>query len=150
MYIISIVVLIVVLSLMMSFSNPGILLYMIDLPSIIILIIVSIPLLFASGLMKDFLKSFSIVLERNKEISLIQLKKSMEAVGMAIQTNFYAGGFIAIISIIIVLKDLNSLDYLGPNLVVAILPLMYAFAINIVLISIKYKLKLKILQFTQE
>lgn len=150
MYIISILALIVALVVMLSFSSSGILLYMIDLPSLIILIIITIPLLFASGLIKDFIKSFLVVHTKNKEISLIQLKKAFEAVSMAIQANFYAGGFIAIVSIIIVLKDLNSLEYLGPNLVVAILPLMYAFAINIVLISIKYKLKLKILQFTQE
>lgn len=150
MYIISILALVVVIVLMALFSGLGIITYLIDLPSIILLVLITFPILLSTGLLKDFGKAFNLVLVKSKDISLVQLKKSLEAISLAIKTNFYASGFITIFAFIQVVNAQVSLDRLGPNLAVAILPLAYAFAINIILISIKYKLKLMILNFTQD
>lgn len=153
MYIISILALVVVIVLLALISGPGMIGFFYDFPTIILMILITFPILFASGLLKDFGKAFSIVLIKNKETSLHQLKKSVEAVSLAIKTIFYAGGFITIwgfIQVLIILDDLPSLGAVGGNFAVAILASAYAFAINIILISIKYKLKLLILNFTQD
>ncbi len=150
MYIIPFILLILSV-ILLSFGAGGLsLLYFVDSLSIVILIVICIPVLAASGLLKDFLKAFQITSFNKKETSLVQLKRSVEGVSLAIKTNIYAGAFFTIVGFIQVMHLLTSPSEIGPNLSVAILTLLYAISANIILLSIKYRLKLMIIEYTEE
>lgn len=149
MYIITILTLIIFLAYNLSISSSPVgLATIIDPPSLVMILLIVLPILFATGLFKDFIKSFTIVATK-KEVPLLQLKRSLEAVSIAIKASIYTGVLGFMFGIIIGLKTLDDLSALGPNLIAALCPLLYACMIAIVLMAIKYKLKVMILEFTK-
>lgn len=149
MYIISIlaVILLVVLSMGMTEFGLAGLIYVIDMPSLLFLIVIIVPILCATGLIKDFGKAFVIV-SKKTDASLIQMKRSLEAVSLTISVSMVTGILAMLLGVIIVLGQLSDYSMLGPSLAVAVITFVYACMLSIVLLSVKYKLKVKILEFT--
>lgn len=150
MYIISLFVLIIAVVILTVFAGAGSIIYLVDLPSLGLLLFITIPILVASGLFPDFMKAFRLVMEKKKEVSLIQLKKSMEGVSLAIKMNFYAGGFLSLYGFIQIMISMDGMEQVGKQLAMSTLAFLYAIAINMILISVRYKLKGMILDFTLE
>ncbi|MBQ1547054.1 MAG: hypothetical protein IIZ61_01540 [Lachnospiraceae bacterium] len=117
----------------MDRSISGLALY-IDIPSIIFILIVLIPGLIIMGEWKNFIKSFSVGI---KEFSLLELKDIVIAVSAA-QKLTILGALIAIItSIVLVLKNLDDLQMLGPCLAVCCLSGLYAAVIEFFLLPLR-------------
>ena len=150
MYIISLFVLVVAFIILTFFGGTGSVVYFIDLPSLLILLLITIPILVSTGLFKDFMKSFQLVMEKKKVVSLIQLKKSMEGVSFTIKMNFYVGALLSLYGFVQVMVNFDGLEQIAPRLAISMLAFLYAIAINIILLSIKYKLRAMILDFTQD
>lgn len=134
---------------MTVFSGLGIL-TLIDFPSIILLIIINIPILISARLLKDFNNAFALTLSKKKAGSLMEIKRAIEAVTLSMKSLFYSGLFIFFMALIIILKNLSSPETLGPSLAVAILSFIYAIVLNLIMLPIKSKLNLLLIEFMQE
>jgi len=95
---------------MVSFTSMGVggLVYFIDMPSLIILLLICIPILLASNLWKDFNNAFRIVLGKGKERTLLEIKRAVEAVNLVMKTLLYGGFFAFFFTIPIILHAVTS------------------------------------------
>ena len=106
----------------------------IDMPSLLIILLITIPSLCISGLGKDFLRAFSI---GKKPYPLRQLKRSMEAVEMVQKLILCASGFSAVVATVMILSRLDDPAVIGPNLAVVILSVFYMIILEVLLLPLK-------------
>ena len=92
-----------------SFSN------FIDVPTMVILLIFTVPVLFASGMAEDFAMAFQM---GKKQCSLVQMKKTLEAVKLLQRLVLCGAGFTTMISLLFILHMLDETAAFGPNLAV--------------------------------
>lgn len=108
--------------------------WFVDLPSIILIIIVLIPGLLIMGVWKDFVKSFSVGI---KPYTLLELKNIIGAVAAAQKMTIFAALFAIIISGVLVLGNIEDLSVIGPNLAVCFLAGLYAVIIEFFLLPLR-------------
>ncbi len=147
MYFISILAIIAVTLIASGSSNPE---AIIDAPSLVIVLLICIPMLISSGLLKDFNNAFRIALNRKKESGLTEIKRAIEAISLTIHTLFYSAFFLFAISLIAILKNLSDPAMLGPSLAVAFLTCIYSLALALVLLPIKSILTVRTIEFMQQ
>lgn len=109
-------------------------LWFVDIPSFLLIIIVLIPGLLIMGVWKDFIKSFSVGI---KPYSLLELKNIIGAVDAAQKMTVFAALFAIIISAVIVLGYIANLSILGPSLAVCFLAGLYAVIIEFFLLPLR-------------
>lgn len=107
---------------------------LLDLPSFLLIMFFTLPVLFVSGLWRDFLKAFSI---NKKKYSIAQLRRCLEAIMITQKLVLISSFFSAFISIITVLKKLDDPMYIGPNIAVICLSGFYAVIIEFLLLPLK-------------
>lgn len=139
MYLLSILTVIVVMGLMVFLSQASIVFFL-DIPSLLFLVVLLIPILISAGVLKDFNNAFRIVMEKDSKATIAQINRSITAVELAGKTLLAGSGFIAICALIIMLFKLDSPEQLGPNLAVAMLTLLYGLIGNLLLLPLKAKL----------
>lgn len=122
----------------------------IDLPSLLIILLICIPLLISSGLFKDFNNAFRIALNKKAEYSLIEIKRAIEAVSLTIKTLLCAGIFLFTASLLQILKILSDPVELGPTIAVSLLTLIYTLIFALMLLPIKSILNIRIIEFMPE
>lgn len=140
-----------------------------DTWSFAMLIILCVPILIGSGLFKDFNNAFRLAVkikakteteetevkqETKKkgktEASLPEVKHAIEAVSLVRKVLIAGGTFIVLLSLIAIFAYLNPEYYesgmhvVGINTAVALLPLVYAFAVDIFLLPIESRLKVRL------
>ena len=153
MYLISIIAIILLISLGLVYSmglSSMTIAYLIDFPTLILLLIVCIPFLVASGLVKDFNNAFSIALSRKKNVSLNELKRATEAVTLAIKTLLGSGFLIFLMSMITILHRLDTPESLGPHISVALIAFIYACVFALPLLPLRSILNLRIMEYMDE
>lgn len=151
MYILEIAAVIVSALLMSATSKAGLggLGHYFDLVSLLTLLVLCVPILISSHLFKDFHKAFSLVLGKKKESSLTEIKRALEAVDLVMKIFLYGGGFIFLFACIIILRDVENIQLWGMNFATATLSLLYALTVNILLLPLKSRLKIKMMEFMQ-
>lgn len=152
MYFIAFFAIILLAVFMVSFTATGIggLVYFIDMPSLVILLLICIPILLASNMWKDFHHALQIVFGKEKEYTLLELKRAAEAVTLVMKTLLYGGFFAFFFSIPILLHGLMDVSKLGPSLAVAVLTVVYALALELLLLPIQARLKIKMAEFMEK
>lgn len=121
-----------------------------DFNSFLVLLLITFPILISSGLLKDFQNSFRLVIGKKKGGSLTEIKKAKEAVDLVGKTLLYVGAFIAMFSMVIILGNIDDPNALGPSIAITVLSLLYALAINLILLPLKSKLKMMLIEFMHE
>lgn len=109
-------------------------LWYLDLPSLLLLLLVLIPGLFIMGEWKNFIASFSVGI---KDFSLLELKNIIGAVDAAQKLTIYGALFSIIISAVLVMGRLDTPSTIGPNLAVCFLSGLYAVFIEFFLLPLK-------------
>lgn len=112
----------------------------IDVPSIVLIVGFTIPIVMASGLLGDFLKSFKVMSEKENSFTALELKRMLIANKLAITLVLLSGLMGSIIGGIGILSHLDSLQ-IGPSLAMAVLTLFYALVLTVVLVPIQAKIK---------
>ncbi|MGB4659627.1 MAG: hypothetical protein WBI07_10625 [Mobilitalea sp.] len=112
-----------------------------DIPTLIVLISLFIPMMFASGLFADFIRAFNIIATKSKEYTMIELKKSLTAIQLAIKLILASGLLLSIIGVVAVLSQLADPSKIGPSLAVVILSVLYTLFTIILLLPIEYCIK---------
>lgn len=109
-----------------------------DLPAMILILLLVVPMLVISGSGRDFLNAFSI---GKKEYSIRSLKRSLEAVQLVQKLILYSSIISCIMAIVTILTCLEDPATLGPCLAVAVLIIFYAAILELFLIPVKAKVQ---------
>ena len=149
MYFISIVA-VVCISGFLLMLGQGSVVWLIDMPSLIVILLFDITMLFSAGLVKDFNNAFRMVLRTGKDESVTEMKRAIEAVGLVRKTTLSAGVFSMIFGLIMAMGQLGNPELLGPNLAVASLTLLYALAFILILLPLESRLRMKLQNLLQD
>jgi hypothetical protein len=107
--------------------------WFIDLPSLLFIVLILFPGLLIMGAWKDFIKAFSVGI---KPFSLLQLKNIIEAVDAAQKLTICGALFAIIISGVLIIGRLDP-STMGPNLAVCFLTGFYAVIIEFLLLPLR-------------
>ena len=140
MYILSIIAVIAVI-ILSGWYNQGLWGYLIDTPSFLLILILWIPIMLSSGLFGDFGKKI-------KKCS--ELKRAEEAVTLAIKTLLASGALIAAVPLITYLRNITDVAKIGPSIIVTILPMVYTIGFSIILLPLRSRIRVKIIEFMVE
>lgn len=124
--------------------------YYLDPISILLLGLICLALLLASGMLKDFNNAFRYVLKKESKATLSQLKRALEAVCFIMKGISYIAAFIVAFCIIFLLYSMADPSTLGPIVSMDLLIILYGMIINLVLLVIKSRLKLKIMEYISD
>lgn len=117
--------------------------YLIDLPSLFLIVLFVVPGLVASGLWKDLLRAFSV---GRKEYSVIQLQRMVESISMTEKLAACSCCFAVIIAAVMILASVDKLELLGPNMAVVLISILYYAMIEFFLVPLKSNIKIEILE----
>lgn len=121
-------------NLMMGSWGLSALSWFLDIPSLLVIAMVLIPGLIIMGEWKDFIRAFSVGINR---YSLLELKNIIGAVAAAQKLTLYGALFAIIISGILVMGSLDTPSTIGPNLAVCFLSGFYAVILEFLLLPLK-------------
>ena len=108
--------------------------FLLDLPSILLILMMVAPALLVSGMGKDFLRAFSV---GKKDYTLRELERSLEAVSTVQKIIFCAAAISGMIALVTILYQISDISYLGPCMAVAGLVVLYAAILEFFLIPVK-------------
>ena len=125
------------------------LVHMGDLFTLLVILLVVITILAATGLHKDFIHAFQLALSKKAHASMAQLKRAKEAVDLTLRSIIGSGVMITSISIVQSLFLAES-SALPANLGVSTLGIVYASCLYLLLLPIRAKLEVKIMEYMEE
>jgi flagellar motor component MotA len=105
----------------------------IDIPTLAIILLFSIPAMLCSGMWKDFIHAFS---AGKKAYTVSELKRSEKAVSMMQKFVFIGGFFCAFVSLIVCLSQLDNYQAIGKNIAVICISGLYTAVIEFLLIPV--------------
>ena len=118
----------------------GNIIWYLDSPSLLLITILMLILLFMCGLTKDFFRGIVIFFGKNMTMEADEARRTLAAFKLVL-IGLPIGGFTAsLIAFVAILGKLNDISKLGPNLAVAILTLLYSLIIELLLLPIAAKL----------
>ncbi len=123
-------------------GKTGVLIYMFDVVTLLILLVLALPALFANGLAGDFVRLF--FKSKNRKECLGDLKKSLLAVQL-LQKQFIYGALMTIaLEIVVVLQYSLEPEILGDNLSVVAVTAFYLGIFELLLMPIKVAVEKRI------
>lgn len=122
--------------------------YLLDFPSLIIVLIFTVPVLFKGGVWKDFVRAWKL-LRKDYTCHLGELRRTLDVVEMMQKQLVYAGIICVLMSLITILGQLSSPEHLGPNLAVAILTLLYTMILEMLLLPLQLEVKRRIIDYME-
>lgn len=128
--------------------NMRLLVYLIDFPSLIIILVFTAPVLFGNGMWKDFKRAFSL-LRKKYTCHLSELKRTLDVVEMMQRQLIYAGIIGMLLSFIHLMRMLSDPASIGPNLSVAILTMFYALLLEMLLLPLQFEVKRRIIDYME-
>lgn len=127
-----------ILTLILIFSPMAI---VIDFPSLIVILGITIPVLLLSGLFKDFIKSFRLLTLSENPFSKIELKKMQASIKLTIKLLGFSGILAAFVGIIASLNGFTDMAILFSNLAISLIAPLYSLLFIIILLPIEAKIK---------
>lgn len=126
--------------LMTAWMCAGNIIWYMDSPSLLLITILILILLFMCGLTKDFFRGIAFFFGKDKTMEAEELRRTLAAFKLVL-VGLPIGGFAAsLIAFVAILGKMNDISSLGPNLAVAILTLLYSLVIELLLLPIAAKL----------
>lgn len=151
MYILSIIGLILVVLIvecsLWGLENSFVML--IDFPSFVLLMIIGVTILLAAGMGKDFLAAFHLAFGREKQAGLRKRKRAAEAVELFMKAVRYGSIFTALLQFVAIYSLMEDTTKWSVCLSVLLLAVLYAYAVNLLLLPVKSRLDLGIIEYMQ-
>lgn len=147
MYILFIVLMIV---LFVVTSSSFSYMYYIDPISLVILLLVGIPVLISTGLMKDFNNAFKLGLSKKREGTVREVKRAIEAVALFQKVMITTGIISFFMCAVLVLIQKPEYESLLASMAVALISPLYASVIALILQPLEVSLKLKLQDMLHE
>lgn len=146
---IQIITLVLAVLLMTGMSGDlGMMVYLYDLPTLLILLLLALPSLFANGLAGDFIRLLR--KSKGKKESLGDLKKSLLAVELLQKQFIYAGLMTIAFAVVVVLRQLSEIETIGPNLAVIVITVFYMGILELLLMPLKVTVQKRITEYMEE
>ncbi len=123
---------------------------LLDLPSLLLLLIIGAAMLLAAGLGKDFLAAFRLTLGREKQTGLRERKRAAEAVELFMRAMRQGSIFAALIQFVAMHSLMEDTAQWSIYLSVLFLVVLYACVINLLLLPVKSRLNLGIIEYMQD
>lgn len=123
--------------------------WFIDLPSLICILVLTVPILLRSGLGKDFLRALKL-LKKGYQCHLSELRRTLDAVELMQKQVLCAGVFSMLFSFVYVLASVNTPELLGPNMAVAVLTIFYAVILEMLLLPLQIEVKRRMIDYIEE
>lgn len=123
-----------------AWMTAGNIMWYFDMPSLVLITVLLLILLFMCGLTKDFFRGIAFFFGKNKEMDEAEFCRSLAAfklVLIALPIDGLVSSLIAIVAIMGLLTDKATL---GPNLAVAILTLLYSLILELLLLPVAARL----------
>ena len=124
--------------------------YYIDPISLVILLLVAIPVLISTGLMKDFNNAFKLGLSKKKEGTIREVKRAIEAVALFQKVIITTGIVAFFLSAILVVIQKPRYEILMPSIAVALVATLYAGVMALILQPLEVSLKLRLQDMLHE
>lgn len=143
MYLLSFFVFMVLCIGFLMFSTGGGIIYFMDAPSLILLVLIVVPMLMSAGLLKDFNNAFRFGVKVRERIGKAELMRAVEAVALAIKALWAAGIFGAVFQMIIVIAEhADDLVLTWKYVAVCLIPLSYASFFVLLLMPLQARLRI--------
>ncbi len=123
---------------------------LIDFPSFLLLMIIGAAMLLAAGMGKDFLAAFRLALGREKQAGLRERKRAVEAVELFMKAMRHGSIFAALLQFVAIYSLMEDTTKWSIYLSVLLLTVLYAYAVNLLLLPVKSRLNLGIIEYMQE
>lgn len=125
-----------------------------DIPSLIILLLLVIPVLISAGMFRDFWAAFGRAFSARMTCTRVELQRSMEAIKLARKSNYAAGLFGFLTAFIISCKRYGYDDAMNERIfwvymAIAILPVFYAVVFDLIFLTVYGRLKKRYIDFMQ-
>ena len=121
---------------------------LLDFPSLIGLLVLSLPILFRNGMWKDFVRGFKL-LKKSYTCSLGELKRTQDVIELLQKQILYAAVIITAFSLIIVLGFLQTPEVMGVNVAVALITVLYAAIMEMLLLPVHIEAKRRIIDYME-
>lgn len=122
--------------------------YFTDIPSILVILVLCIPVLAASGLWEDFLRAFLIGRE-DAAYKLAELKRTQAAVRLVQRQVVCAGLMNVSFAVIMLLHSLDMPETIGPYFAQAILSVFYVSIFEMLLLPLSVEVEKKIVNYME-
>lgn len=119
-----------------------------DFPTLISILLLSLPILLRNGMWKDFGRGFK-MLKKNYKCSLADLKRTLDVVELIQKQILCAGVVLTAFMFIIVLGFLQSPATLGPNIAVILITIFYVAIFEMLLLPIHIEVKRRIIDYME-
>lgn len=120
-----------------------------DLPSLLLILVLTLPILFRNGLGKDFLRAFKL-LKKSYHCRLGELRRTLDAVELMQKQIIWAAVIIMVVSFIQVMANVSDLYLIGPNLAVVGLSILYVAMMELLLLPLRFEVKRRIIDYMEE
>lgn len=121
---------------------------LLDFPSLVGLLILTLPILLRNGMWKDFIRGFK-MLRKSYTCSLADLKRTLDVVELLQKQILYAAAILTTFSMIIVLGFLSSPETMGVNTAVALITILYAAIFEMLLLPMHVEVKRRIIDYME-
>lgn len=123
--------------------------YFLDPPTLICMLILTTPVLLKKGLGKDFVRAVRL-LNRKYTCSFSELRHALDVVEMVQKQILYAGVIVSFQGTFAMLRNLNDLSSLGPNLSVALLAIFYTAVFELLMLPLQIEAKRRIVDYMEQ
>lgn len=126
----------------------AVLISLLDFPSLVSLLILTLPILLENGMWKDFVRGFKL-LRKSYTCSLAELKRTQDVIELLQKQIIYAAVIVTVFSSIIVLGFMQTPSVMGVNLAVALITVLYAAIMEMLLLPIHIEVKRRIIDYME-
>lgn len=121
---------------------------LLDFPSLVGLLILTLPILLRNGMWKDVVRGFKL-LRKGYTCSLADLKRTLDVVELLQKQILYAAAILTTFSMIIVLGFLSAPETMGVNTAVALITVLYAAIFEMLLLPMHVEVKRRIIDYME-
>lgn len=122
---------------------------LVDVPTLICILILSLPILFKKGLAKDFGRAF-LLLNPRYTCDIAKLRMTLDVVELMQKQVLCAGFIVTVQGICMLMLYLGEPLTLGSNLTVTLLGLLYTAFLELLLLPLQIEAKRRIVEYMQK
>ena len=131
-------------------AYPGVNLAMlVDAPTLVCILALTVPVLLHRGVSKDLGRAFRL-LKKSYTCSFSELRNALDVVEMMQKQVIYAGGIVTVQGILMTLVWPGDGTLLRRNFAVALLPVVYAAALEMLLLPLQLEAKRRIINYMEK
>lgn len=137
MYLIGVILFVIFIIVLAVFDASA--MAILDLPSLVVILALSFPMLMASGLLQDFFKGFKLMSQKENPYTIIELKRIKEACKLAVKSVLLSGVVGSLIGAVSVMANVSDPEVILPSMAVAALTTLYSMIIVALILPVQAK-----------